>query len=130
MRPEAEATGRMDQLSKKKPYSHLTDCVAYGADTASHLVFKSEDILTDLFCMPFCGTLIHAKGPGNPSNSLIPYVIERAEGTEACFAHVLSSRNEKDPAKVLGAEFVKGDACLHVTVRTASGCREFDFDME
>lgn len=130
MRPEEEAAGHMDKLGEKKPYSHLTDCIAFMADKASHLVYKSEDVVTDLFCMPIKGLLVHAKGPGNPSNTLIPYVIERTKGMKACFAHVLSSRNEKDEAKVLGVEFVPNDKYLHITVRTVSGCREFDLEME
>lgn len=130
MRPETEIRERKARLGTKKPYSHLTDCVVFGADNESHLVFKSEDIVTDLFCMPFHGSLIHAKGPGNPSNFMIPYVIERTEGTKACFAHVLSSRNEQEPVKVLTVEFTSSMKTLHVTVKTVSGCREFDFDME
>ena len=130
MRAQADAVRCMGSLGKNKPYSHLTECVAFNAETASHLVFASEDIVTDLFCMPFNGLLIHAKGPGNPSNTLIPYVIERAEGTQACFAHVLSSRNGKEAKKVLGVEFTRSALYLSIKVRTASGNHEFNLEME
>lgn len=130
MRPEEETSGHMDRLGKKKPYSHLTECIAFTADRASHLIYKTENIVTDLYCMSNDGLLIHAKGPGNPSNVLIPYVIERIWGQKACFAHVLSSRNEKDEAKVLKVDFISNDNHLHIVVETTSGCREFNLEME
>ncbi len=129
MRSGAEALRRMDCLGKSAAYSHLTNCVVFTADAAPALTFASEGVVTDLFRMPFEGLLIHAEGPGNPSNTVIPYVIERAEGTRACFAHVLSSRGEKDAAKVLGVEFTRNGGSLTIVVATVSGRREFTFSI-
>lgn len=129
-RPEPEASAHMNRLGDAKPYSHLTDCHVFPADKTSHLTYQSENIVTDIYCMPFDGVLVLANGPGNPSDHLIPYLIERTEGTTASFAHVLSSRNENENPKILGVNFVPDGKYLHITIQTPAGCRQFDLEME
>ena len=117
-------------LAPHKPYCYITDCSIRPADTTSHYTFRSEDVLTDLYCMPINGSIITAVAPGNPSNTKIPYIIERIHGSAACFCHVLSSRNSKDRIKLKNVRFCMGDNQLTVEIETADKKEVYSFQLE
>lgn len=117
-------------LGQPKPYSHITKCAVYDANNDSHFCFESEGIVTDLYCASVKGSIITAEGPGNPSNTNIPYVIERVLSDQAVFCHVITSRTANEKEKVSAVIFdVKPDK-VEVSVSTNKGIKNYSFSQE
>lgn len=118
------------RFSQKKPFYRLHDMLkAEMTEGVQRLAFQDEDIITEIFCMEYGQDIYCGKGPDNPSNCEINYLIERMTGGKAVFAHVIAtSQKESDMETVL---FKQEAEKLSITVKQRSGkCRKIHFAMQ
>ncbi|MCH3919068.1 MAG: heparinase II/III family protein [Sphaerochaeta sp.] len=96
--PEGATEIQMESvLSKKKPFSHLSDVTRFSFDQMMETRFAVGDVQTELYSFLPDGETVYAQGLDNPSTRKIPFFVERKRGTTALFVHVLSSHKGTTP---------------------------------
>lgn len=97
---------QIDALSQKKPFSLLSD--VRNCPHVERLTYANGPIETDYFCMDGGHSIYLATGMDNPTVTACPFYIERANGPEACFVHVIAS-HPKDSPRVIDVRFSHGE---------------------
>lgn len=110
----------VQRLSDKKPYKYIHDVTREDGMVDSVQTIGQDEGTTRVFCAAFGGERLLGVGPGNPSYTDLAYIIERARGERATFAHVIeTSRGEGTVQNVCFER--EGDALrIRVTHRDAS----------
>lgn len=125
----AERKGQKSALGAEGPYKYFTNCSVYGADKGVHAVYEFDEFITDVYTMPFDGEVIFTQAPGNPSVCDIPYLIERAQGREACFVHVIACREASTGCCISNVKFAAADGRLTVSLACSGVLKQFSFEI-
>lgn len=119
----------LDKLSDKKPFKYLKNASSFDYTGMVKTSYQLDEIRTDVYSYMDGCKMIYACGPGKPTNTDIPYMIQRAYGTEQVFVNVIASYDESG-IMVNDVEIsIIGDEII-VNVASNRGIKEHTFSVK
>lgn len=107
-------------LSDKKPYKYIRDVTKEDGAKDSVQTVEQDGGRTRVFCAAFGGERMMGVGPGNPSYTDLTYIIERARGERATFAHVVETSRGEGVVQDVSFDRAGDGLCIRVSHRDGS----------
>lgn len=108
------------RLSEKKPYKYLSGVTRTDGAEGSVQTIEQETGKTRVFCAAFGGERLTGVGPGNPSFTEMTYLIERARGERATFAHVIETSAGEGVVRDVSFDRAGGNVAVRIRHRDGS----------
>jgi hypothetical protein len=113
-------------FSPKEPFSHLHDISFVLGNQQLETNYQVGEVCTDYFAMPYGGKTYLAEGPGNPSNTTLPFYIESCFAGKVRFVHVLCSYRKGNKV-VQAVDFKENKETLFVCIRKEKTTETIEF---
>ncbi|CCZ62967.1 heparinase II/III family protein [Hungatella hathewayi] len=128
-----EAGMKAGRLSARKPLKYLHGGTVQHCPGLTRSIYQIRNggpVLTiDSFCSR--GTLIHAKGPDNPSVRDLEYLIWRENGDKGFFLNVIQTWKEGDDTdRIIRSACEVKNGKVVVTLYKTSGQENIEFELE